>query len=510
MQIISKILSLGHHTTKSALLATSSYKSWRHIHRSSALLAKLTASPSVCLHDVHSRLLLEELRPNTPVTLRAELTNEKGKLFCSTAHYTVDSTGCVDVDTLPSLGGSYEGVFPDGLLTTLAPPPGAYEFSRLYKADPANPWQITVTAHEGHHAPSAEAPPQQIAQALLTRHLMAPGVTRREVVHGRVRGVMYLPPPSAAPAVGLVDMFGAVGGIMEFRAAMLASRGYAVLSLPFYAYKDLPRGMPSELELEYFEEACQYVMEQPNVIPDRVGMISVSKTTDYALLLSTKLHSLTAVVCIGVVGVSYDTDITYRGEVIAKGYKVKIDQMTMDDKMRVFPKKEEIDFFDTESDEFKATIIKLEEASSECRYLLVAGSDDPWGCEMCITHLEGYMKNLGREHQVEGIVYKDAGHLIEPPFGPLIYHSYQRMLPIAKKDAAAATGVDVADIPGGGGDEESVNITGVHVLFGGIAQPVCDAQVDLWQRMQRFLDRNVREKSVWYQNYLVEKQDTSR
>ena len=51
---------------------------------------------------------------------------------------------------------------------------------------------------------------------------------------------------------------------------------------------------------------------------------------------------------------------------------------------------------------------------------------------------------------------------------------------------------------------------GVHVLFGGIAQPVCDAQVDLWQRMQRFLDRNVREKSVWYQNYLVEKQDTSR
>ena len=53
---------------------------------------------------------------------------------------------------------------------------------------------------------------------------------------------------------------------------MLASRGYAVLSLPFYAYKDLPRGMPSELELEYFEEACQYVMEQPNVIPDRWGI----------------------------------------------------------------------------------------------------------------------------------------------------------------------------------------------------------------------------------------------
>ena len=37
------------------------------------------------------------------------------------------------------------------------------------------------------------------------------------------------------------------------------------------------------------------------------------------------------------------------------------------------------------------------------------------------------------------------------------------MLPIAKKDAAAATGVDVADIPGGGGDEESVNITGAFL-----------------------------------------------
>ena len=46
-------------------------------------------------------------------------------------------------------------------------------------------------------------------------------------------------------------MFGTAGGIIEFRAALLASRGFAALALPYFDYEDLPKDY--NFNLEYFE-----------------------------------------------------------------------------------------------------------------------------------------------------------------------------------------------------------------------------------------------------------------
>ena len=43
-----------------------------------------------------------------------------------------------------------------------------------------------------------------------------------------------------APFPAVVDMFGSVGGLVEIRAALLASRGFLTLALPYFSYKDLP------------------------------------------------------------------------------------------------------------------------------------------------------------------------------------------------------------------------------------------------------------------------------
>jgi hypothetical protein len=45
-------------------------------------------------------------------------------------------------------------------------------------------------------------------------------------------------------------MFGTGGGLYDARAALLASRGFAGLSLAFFGYDDLPAGI--ELNIEYF------------------------------------------------------------------------------------------------------------------------------------------------------------------------------------------------------------------------------------------------------------------
>ncbi|XP_060580994.1 bile acid-CoA:amino acid N-acyltransferase-like [Ruditapes philippinarum] len=61
---------------------------------------------------------------------------------------------------------------------------------------------------------------------------------------------MFLP-PGKGPFPCVIDMFGVVGSCVEFRAALLASRGFAAIALPYFLHDDLPVDL-RELELEYF------------------------------------------------------------------------------------------------------------------------------------------------------------------------------------------------------------------------------------------------------------------
>ena len=52
-------------------------------------------------------------------------------------------------------------------------------------------------------------------------------------------------------ARGVVDMFGTAGGLLEFRAALLASHGFVALALAFFDFQDLPKAMHG-ITVEYF------------------------------------------------------------------------------------------------------------------------------------------------------------------------------------------------------------------------------------------------------------------
>ncbi|XP_063612472.1 acyl-coenzyme A thioesterase 2, mitochondrial-like [Penaeus indicus] len=175
----------------------------------------LSATPRVCLHDVPTILRAGGLKPNTPVTLTADLTDENGKQFCSHAHYISDADGDVNAGVAASVGGSYKGVFPAGLLTTLAPAPHEFPMLRLYRRDPQLPWKITVKVLEGHQPLGTQE--EAVSEVELERHLMGPGVRRIPVRAGRVRATLFLP-PGPGPFPGVIDMFGTAGGLMEFRA----------------------------------------------------------------------------------------------------------------------------------------------------------------------------------------------------------------------------------------------------------------------------------------------------
>ncbi|KAK3885153.1 hypothetical protein Pcinc_010634 [Petrolisthes cinctipes] len=66
------------------------------------------------------------------------------------------------------------------------------------------------------------------------------------------------------PFPGVVDMFGGSVGLLEYRSAQLASRGFASLALAFFGYEDLPKSL-EEFNITYFEEAVEFLLKHEKV-----------------------------------------------------------------------------------------------------------------------------------------------------------------------------------------------------------------------------------------------------
>ncbi|XP_050717952.1 acyl-coenzyme A thioesterase 1-like [Eriocheir sinensis] len=395
--------------------------------------------------------------------------SDTGKLFlplqfCSCAHYITDETGGVDVRQAVAVGGSYTGVFPAGLLTTLAPAPHEVPFIRLYRRNTSLPWKIKVNVLDGHQPNGSRT--KSLTEVELERHLMAPGVRRRPVREGRVRGALYLP-PGDGPFPGVIDLFGFVAGLLEFRSAMLASRGFASLALATLGYDDLP-ATTDHMDLDYFEEAVELLLAAPKVIPDRCGIVAVSKNGDVALSMATLMPAVKAVVGINSCIMSYSSRLTYKGKLFREGI-TRFDE----DVVRT----ERGTYSGCPQRHFRVNnqaMIPVKEADEDTHFLMVAGEADSWGFGGTLAPFRERML-CHNKHNFETMLYPGAGHLLEPPYGPHISQTFQELNPIK--------------------EEGQSSIRKIPLEWGGQPQPTCTAQEDLWFRMRTFLMRQVREES---------------
>lgn len=149
--------------------------------------ARLVFLPSpVCLYDEPVQVKVEGLCALQAVTLRASLEDESGELFQSFAYYRVDGGGELDLATAASLGGSYSGVEPMGLLWCLAPKRSS---RRLAKRNVLTPFHVTYEVSEGHRLDG-----QLLARAVSERWFLAEGVKRIPVRDGRLKATLFLPP----------------------------------------------------------------------------------------------------------------------------------------------------------------------------------------------------------------------------------------------------------------------------------------------------------------------------
>ena len=153
----------------------------------------LNLMPKSSLIDKITKINLSRLKPLQNITLGAKVVGDKGETFESHAHFIAGKNGEVDVCRDSSLGGSYSGVSPMGLLWSMQPALGQRKGIRLMKSDVTKPFNIVLSCFDGHVIPN-ESSLQLLSSETFQKWYIAEGVKRTPVREGRIRGTLFLPP----------------------------------------------------------------------------------------------------------------------------------------------------------------------------------------------------------------------------------------------------------------------------------------------------------------------------
>ncbi|KAM3938315.1 acyl-coenzyme A amino acid N-acyltransferase 1-like [Leptodactylus fuscus] len=413
-------------------------------------MAGLTVSPEISLVDEPVTIQVWGLPPEQSITLRAWLKDEKGEIFHSRAFYQTDKEGNLDLDKSPATGGDFIGLYPMGLFWALRP---SVPFLRLMKRDVmGSPFLVHLELYTSLVlSPGPEDVP--VASQVIERWYVAPGVQRILIREGRVRGALFLP-PGEGPFPGVIDMFGGVGGLLEFRSSLLASRGFASLALAYFAYDDLP-GFLGSVDLEYFEEAAQFLCNHPKVSSDGVGVVSICKGAEMGLAMASYLPQVSATVCINGTNAVNGNNLTY-GDLTVNGIPYYAEGLLITDfgSLSLTNSME-----DPRKPEHQDAILPLEKARGPILFL-VGDKDQNYNSLFFAREAMARAERYGKK-DVYLQCYPGAGHLLEPPGSPFCPVSQSPFFPLP-------------------------------LTWGGDLLAHCRAQETSWKQIQEFLCRNIK------------------
>ena len=220
-----------------------------------------------------------------------------------------------------------------------------------------------------------------------------------------------------------MDIPGATGGLVEFKASLLASHGFAALALAYVGYDDLPSSPWPYVELDYIVEAAEWLYHHPMVLCGGIAVHSHSMGTWLALLLASfRTDLVKAVVAIAPWPFAFGSPHKYKGKLSNMFDYSRKSIKTTDEGIITrycYPTFKEII---NPSAELPA-MIPVE--SITCPVLLGFGTDDmSFDSELSSGFIFDRMKAVGKGSLCTLLRLPGAGHLIDPPHSPLCYASY--------------------------------------------------------------------------------------
>ncbi|HTM33009.1 MAG TPA: acyl-CoA thioester hydrolase/BAAT C-terminal domain-containing protein [Vicinamibacterales bacterium] len=206
------------------------------------------------------------------VTVRAELRDSRNLLWRSHRALCAGRDGVAKIDA-------------DELIASMAPSPDAVR--RPFDTTSTSPLIVALTAECGGRV---------VAAAAAKRLFVAADVLTTRVREPHLSGVFFQP-ASIEPRPAVIVLGGSSGALAWSAqvAALLARHGFAALALAYFGVGELPPQLV-EIPLEYFAGGFEWLIAQPGVRPDALGVVGISRGAELALTLGSRLPYVRSVV----------------------------------------------------------------------------------------------------------------------------------------------------------------------------------------------------------------------
>ncbi|MEM7202293.1 MAG: acyl-CoA thioesterase/bile acid-CoA:amino acid N-acyltransferase family protein [Planctomycetota bacterium] len=236
---------------------------------------------------------LTGLDPGAEVTISAERVygRRPPALHRASARFLADRDGVVDLERAQPVAAAWEGVDPRGLFWSMQ--------------STEDPWPDGQSSTEVHFKADANDDGEPEAEVTV-RLLRARDDLVETALGDRFPGAFLLRPPGDEPLPAIIVLGGSEGGdrTARSRGPQLASRGYAVVGLPYYSpayygqtaqFPELPAAFHN-VPLDQLEAVRDWLRGRTDVVADRIGLYGVSKGAEFVLAGASRIDGFAAVV----------------------------------------------------------------------------------------------------------------------------------------------------------------------------------------------------------------------
>jgi dienelactone hydrolase len=347
--------------------------------------------------------------------VRSQFLGGKTVLFQSRARFSVGESGRIELGTAVPRDGSYSGADPRGLFWSMVPTDAPLP------AD-LKPGQVRFRV---------EPDGGQKAEVLIEFVQSLPDIVTEEVKE--FPGAFFSYPKGKTGLPTVIVLGGAEGGSRSVRGEgpKFASRGFAVLVLPYYSPPKPPLGereikeLPAdfkEIPIDRLELARNWLAGRKEADAGRIALYGASKGAEFALLAASHFEWIKAVVAVA------------PSDVIWEGWGLTIPEGTCSSfsfKGKPFPFVPYVGFGAEQGRHFKGLPVFLRrphdrgraanpKAAVEARIpierfrgklMLIAGQDDQlWNSAMMAHNIAE--RRAGAGLSTDSLIYSDAGHIL--------------------------------------------------------------------------------------------------
>ncbi|MBX2818108.1 MAG: acyl-CoA thioesterase/BAAT N-terminal domain-containing protein [Rhodothermaceae bacterium] len=246
-----------------------------------------SVEPLDALSDTELSIQVSELSPGQSVVIKSEMSDSRGRIWQAQARFMSDQNGVIDLRNQAPESGDYADVDPMGLIHAMQIPNSTVPSGR-FTLSQNEPMRVRF---------SLEIDSREHAVLNVTRRIASEDLEKSEVRTGRLLGRFYKP-PGHGPYPGVLLLGGSSGGLSgAVKAGLLASHGFAVLTVAYFAEEGLPPDL-QDIPLEYFKESMDWLSAQSSVAPGGVSVYGTSKGAEAALLVGAHYPEIRSVVAV--------------------------------------------------------------------------------------------------------------------------------------------------------------------------------------------------------------------